>query len=100
MSLQIERIQRYPDGKIPASRRYIEYDGQLVIRTRYGTLQRWKDSGWDGGRMSHPPYILGAAYCTGESESLEPKNDKLEENQFSVYYVDDGETVLYEVDDE
>jgi hypothetical protein len=94
---QPERIERYPDGRIPASRRYIDYDGQLIIRTRYATVQRFKSAGWDGGRMGHAPYILGRSYCTGESETLEPRNEELEPNQLSLYYVEGSETKLYEV---
>ena len=97
---ELERIERYPDGKIPASRRYIKYGGQLVIRTRYGTIQRWKTSGWD--RKEGPalaPYILHSDYCSGESDALAPRNEHLDVNQFEIFYVDDGDKVVYEVSD-
>lgn len=95
--IEFEAIKRHPDGRIPASRRYIDYDGQLVIRTRYATIQRWKSSGWDPGRMGDAPHMLEPHYCTGDSDTLNAKNDHLEANQFEVYYVEDGERVYYEV---
>ena len=97
MSNSALRVDRYPDGKIPAPRRYVDYDGQVIVRTRFSTHQRWKKAGSHVGRRSVAPYILHSSDCSGDSGVLEPYNDELEESQFSVYYVDDGETVLYEV---
>jgi hypothetical protein len=95
---QYKKLERYPDGKIPAPRRYIDYSGQLVIRTRYGTIQRWKGDGCETVEGGVAPYILGAHWCGDESDVLAAKNEELEVGQFSVYYVEDGETEYYEVD--
>ena len=89
-------IERYPDGKIPASRRYLDYDGQLVIRTRYATIQRWTKAGAGVDRRV-APCLLQSEYCRPDSDALAVKNDHLEANQFDVYYVESGETVRYEV---
>lgn len=93
----IETVERYPDGKIPASRRYIDYDGQVVIRTRYATIQRWTKPGWDVRRRRAPAYILTSEYCTGENTDSEPMNDHLDTDEVEVYYVADGETVRFNV---
>ncbi|MCG1002882.1 MULTISPECIES: hypothetical protein [Halobacterium] len=89
-----KKVERHPNGKIPATQRYIDYDGQLVIRTRYATIQRFKESGWDNRRKG-APYILHSDYCR-ESDTLGPKNEHLDANEFTVSYVD-GETVKFEV---
>ncbi|WP_254810682.1 hypothetical protein [Natronosalvus amylolyticus] len=95
-NLEPEVIERYPNGNIPAPRAFIDYDGQLVIRTRYGTIQRWTKPGWDGGRLGHAPFILHSDKCR-KREDAEPMNPELEYNQFTVKYVETGERRLYEV---
>lgn len=92
-----EPIEPYPDGYIPASRRYIDYSGQIVIRTRYGTIQRWISEGWDGGRLARAPYILSKHVRIREHPEKSVMNDHLQPGQFTVYYVDAKETVGYEV---
>jgi len=92
-----EKVERNPDGRIPATQRYIDYSGQLVIRTRYATIQRFKESGWDN-RRNGAPYILHSDYCQ-ESDTLAPKNEDLDANEFTVSYVG-GETVKFEVVDD
>ena len=95
----VERIHRYPDGRIPASRRYIDYDGQLVIRTRYGTIQRWVSEGWTDHRRPLAAYILGKDDCR-EREDLTPMNSHLAYNEFEVYYVETGETYRHAVEED
>lgn len=94
-SVNAETVERYPDGRIPSSRRYIDYEGQVIVRTRYGTMQRWKKSGWDGGRLGRAPYILGQGDC--RPSDSDPMNPELAADEFSVYYVEDNETVRYRV---
>jgi len=93
-----ETLRRLPNGRIEAPDGYVGYSGQLVIRTRYGTIQRWKKEGWDSGRMGELPYILAPHYCREESDTLAPKND-LELNEVSVHYVEHDEKRFYRVDD-
>ena len=93
-----ERLDRYPAGRILAPQRYIDYDGQVIIRTRYGTLQRWITEGWDTGRRGLLPYILGKRECREQPDKA-PMNDHLEAEEFDVYYVADSETVGYRVAD-
>lgn len=92
----VDVVERYPDGRIPASRRYIDYEGQVIVRTRYGTTQRWIKAGWDGGRLGLAPYILGKSDCRRRDQ--DPMNPELAYNEFSVKYVEDGETVHYRVE--
>ncbi len=92
-----EQVERDPDGRIPATQWYIDYSGQLVIRTRYATIQRFKQSGWDNHRKG-TPYILHSDYCR-ESDTLAPKNEDLDADEFTVSYVG-GETVKFEVIDD
>lgn len=94
-------VERLPDGSIEAPDRYLEYEGQVIVRTPHGTSQRFIDEGWDEKRRGPMPYILGKSCCTGEkSEYLKHRNDHLELNEFSVYYVSDSEHVLYRVIEE
>lgn len=76
-------IERYPD-----------HEGQVIIRTRYATIQRHKKTGFNS-RTFRSPHILGPDHCTGEG--LEVMNEHLEDNQFTVYYPGSGETEFYEV---
>jgi len=80
-------LERYPDGTIPAPARYIHYSGQVIIRTCFATIQRWK--------KEQSPDLLTADYCTARDRS--PKNDSLDINEIQVYYVEDNETVTYRV---
>lgn len=100
---EFEPIRRDPSGNVEAPDGYVDYAGQVIVRTRYATLQRFKKSGWDS-RRGHPlPYILGSTYCTGEEvekEDGEPMNPELGPTQFSVKYVETGETEFYEVVDD
>jgi len=89
-------LERLPDGKIEAPERFVEYEGQAVVRTRYLTEQKFTKPGWDHRRRGVYPYILGKSYCNGE-EDREPMNPELEGDQLTVYYVEDGDRVLYEV---
>ena len=93
-----QALRRLPDGKIDAPQGYVEYGGQVIVKTRYATVQRWKNSGWDSRRGEALPYILGADYC-GRTDLVDVRNDHLEENEVEVYYVDGSERVVYEVQD-
>lgn len=86
---------RYPDGRIPAPREYIDYDGQLIIRTRYATLQRWKDAGCESVGERLAPYILTSDYCRNRAE--EHVMNEIPVNQFTVYYVSDDTTKTYKI---
>lgn len=92
-------VDRLPNGTIEAPQRYIDTEGKVIVRERFSTHTRFTKAGWDVRQRGESPYILGDAYCQ-PSEVLEAMNDELEENQFTVYYVDDGERVLYEVVEE
>lgn len=91
-----EYAERLPNDKIEAPQRYIEYGGQVIVRTRHGTHQRFIKEGWN--ERGTYPYILDGGYCeAGRDDGGEARNDFLEPTQFSVYYVEDGDHVLYEV---
>lgn len=92
-------LERHQNGNIEVPQRYIDYSGQLVIRTRFATVQRWKSEGWDGGSLGTAPYILSSRYCRG-SETLKPKNSALDADEISIYYVEDRETVRHRVIDD
>lgn len=94
-----EVVERYPDGRIPASGRYIDYDGQVIVRTRYGTHQRWVSEGWPRRRFRRgvAPYILGKRDCRPRDGDRGVMNSHLSPDEYDVYYVDDSETVRYRV---
>lgn len=96
-----ETLDRYPVGRVEAPERYIEYEGQVIVRTRHETSQRWIKEGWNPGRMGDLPYLLGERYCQpaddGDQEQ-DAMNDHLATAEVEVYYVEDGETVHYRVE--
>lgn len=89
-------LERLLNGRVEASERYVEYDGQVIVRTRGSTLQRWKSSGWDPGPRGDLPYLLSSTYCRGTID--DPMNSHLAIDEVEVYYVEDGETVRYRVE--
>ena len=94
-----ERLRRYAKtGMIEAPQRYIDYSGQVIVRERYSTYQRWIKEGWDGGIKRLAPYILGRTYCR-RSDVLDPMNDHLDEDELEIYYVEDRDKVVYKVEE-
>lgn len=92
-------LGRLPDGKINAPQRYVDYADQLVVRTRFGTSQRWVKQGWNPGRRGTAPYLLGAHYCRDEDDDREPMNPELDVDEVELYYVDENDRERYEVRD-
>jgi hypothetical protein len=93
-------LERDHEGRIEAPEGYVPYDGQVIIKTRYATVQRFKNGGWDYKRRTTLPYLLASHYATGESDVLEARNDHLEPNEVEVYYVEDSRRETYEVADD
>lgn len=92
-------LERFVNGRIEAPQRYVEHDGQVIVRTRRGTHQRWISEGWNPGRRGDLPYILGDKDCRpSDDESGGVMNGHLDVDEIEVYYVEDGETVHYRVD--
>lgn len=90
-------IRRDFDGRVPAPHRLFLYEGQAIVRTRTGTHQCWPNEDSDG-----PVFPLKLEEDWGQRDSIKTvRNDHLDENQFSIYYVEseDEEPVLYEVID-
>lgn len=94
---EMQQVGRTEDGHVEAPERYVEYAGQVIVRTRNGTHQRWKKSGWHL-RDVDEPYILGREECQDRGRTdPDPMNPELGPTEFSVYYVADEETIRYEV---
>lgn len=95
----IATLSRTLDGKVEAPPRYVMYEGQVIVRTRAATSQRWVKEGWDTRRRGVYPYILGSSACTENPADEDAMNPELGPNEISVFYVEDGDTVRYEVAD-
>lgn len=92
-------LERYPNGRIEAPQRYVEYDGQVIVRTRRATHQRWVSEGWDPGPSGDLPYILGDKDCRPMDDiDGGGMNDHLSIREIEVYYVEDDDKVVYEVE--
>lgn len=96
MTETVGAIERLPSGRVEAPQRYIDYEGQVIVRTRYATCQRWKTSGWDR-RQVPLPYILPRNACRPRPDRG-AANDHLATDEFQVYYVEGCETVRWRVE--
>lgn len=96
--LEFMEIERYPDGYIPAGDRYVEYEGQVIIRTRHATYQRWTTEGAHVHDLCAPSMLRPGDCRERDTERQNgPMNPDLDTNQCTVYYTKTGETYAYEV---
>lgn len=88
-----EELGRWRDGQVSCPSRFYAYDGQAIIRTRRSTHQCWTEPG------SEFPFPFASDYCTPNSSALAVKNEELDLHELTIKYVEDGETVYYDVEE-